>query len=184
MRAQLPPEALEFRDMVRQFLRENLDESLRSAARLTTGVHTDIEAGQRWYKILARQGWIASTWPKEHGGTGWNALERYIFGIECFKAGAPLLFNMGIRHIGPILMAEGSQAQRDRYLPPILSGDDIWCQGYSEPGAGSDLAAVNLRARLDGDHYVLNGSKIWTTGAQFANRMFCLVRTDDSGRKQ
>lgn len=184
MHAHLPAEAIEFRDVVREFLREHLDEELKAAARLTTGVHTEIQAGQRWYKILASQGWIANTWPEEYGGTGWNALERYIFGIECFKAGAPLLFNMGIRHIGPILMAEGTQTQRDRYLPGILNGDDIWCQGYSEPGAGSDLAAVNLRARLSGDHYVLNGSKIWTTGAQFANRMFCLVRTDDSGVKQ
>lgn len=184
MHAHLPAEIVEFREAVRDFLKHNLDEELRTAARLTTGVHTDIQAGQRWYKSLARQGWIANTWPEEYGGTGWNALERYVFGIECFKAGAPLLFNMGIRHIGPILMAEGTQAQRDRYLPGILSGDDIWCQGYSEPGAGSDLAALNLRARLDGDDYVLNGSKIWTTGAQFCNRMFCLVRTEDSGPRQ
>lgn len=180
----MPEETLKFRDQVRDFLRENLDDELKLAARLTAGVHTEIRAGQRWYRILARQGWIANTWPEEYGGTGWNALERYVFGIECFKAGAPLLFNMGIRHIGPILMAEGTQAQRDRYLPGILSGDDIWCQGYSEPGAGSDLAALKLRATRDGNDYVLNGSKIWTTGAQFCNRMFCLVRTDDSGPKQ
>jgi alkylation response protein AidB-like acyl-CoA dehydrogenase len=170
--------------MIRDFLRENLDDELIAAARLTTGVHTEIEAGQRWYRILARQGWIANTWPEEFGGTGWNALERYIFGIECFKAGAPLLFNMGIRHIGPILMAEGTAAQRERYLPRILSGEDIWCQGYSEPGAGSDLAGLKLKAERQGSHYLLNGSKIWTTGAHFANRMFCLVRTDDTGSKQ
>ena len=180
----LPAEALEFRSMIRDFLAENLDDELKAAARLTTGVYTEIEAGQRWYRILARQGWIAHTWPEEYGGTGWNALERYIFGIECFRAGAPLLFNMGIRHIGPILMAEGTPVQQDYYLPRVLSGEHIWCQGYSEPGAGSDLASLKLRAVRDEDHYVLNGSKIWTTGAHFATHMFCLVRTADDGRKQ
>ncbi len=184
MHAHLPADAIRFRDQVREFLREHLDDELRNAARLTTGVHTEIEAGQRWYRILARQGWIANTWPEAYGGTGWNALERYIFGIECFKAGAPLLFNGGIRHLGPILMAEGTEAQREKYLPGILCGEHIWCQGYSEPGAGSDLAALKLKAERQGDHYVLNGSKIWTTGAHFATHMFALVRTDDSGARQ
>lgn len=170
--------------MIRDFLREHLDDDLRRAARLTTGVHTEIEASQRWYRILADQGWVAYTWPEEHGGTGWNALERYLFGIECFRAGAPLLFNMGIRHIGPILMAEGTAAQKAHYLPAVLSGEHIWCQGYSEPGAGSDLAALKLKAVRRGDHYLLNGSKIWTTGAHFATHMFCLARTDDDGPKQ
>lgn len=184
MHAHLPPEILVFRDRVREFLRGALDEELKTAARLTTGVHTEICASQRWYKILARQGWAADTWPEAYGGTGWNALERYIFGIECFRAGAPLLFNMGIRHIGPILMAEGNEAQRQRFLPAVLSGEHIWCQGYSEPGAGSDLASLKLKAERRGDHYVLNGTKIWTTGAHFATHMFCLARTDDSGPKQ
>jgi alkylation response protein AidB-like acyl-CoA dehydrogenase len=184
MRAALPAETIAFRDMIRDFLDENLDDELKLAARLTTGVYTDIEAGQRWYSILAKQGWVAPTWPVEFGGTGWNALERYVFGIECFRAGAPLLFNMGVRHIGPILMARGTKAQQDHYLPRILSGEDMWCQGYSEPGAGSDLASLKLKAVREGDHYVLNGSKIWTTGAHFATHMFCLVRTDDTGRKQ
>ena len=170
--------------MVRDFLDEKLDEQLKAAARLTTGVHTEIQASQRWYRILADQGWIANTWPEEYGGTGWDALERYIFGIECFRAGAPLLFNMGIRHIGPILMAEGTETQRQRYLPGVLSGEHIWCQGYSEPGAGSDLASLKLKAKKVDDHYLLNGSKIWTTGAHFATHMFCLARTDDSGPKQ
>ena len=170
--------------MIRDFLDEHLDEELKRAARLTTGVHTEIEASQRWFRILASQGWSAPTWPEEHGGTGWNALERYIFDTECFRAGAPLLFNMGVRHIGPILMAEGTAAQRDRYLPAVLSGEHIWCQGYSEPGAGSDLASLKLKAVRQGDHYLLNGSKIWTTGAHFASHMFCLARTDDSGPKQ
>jgi acyl-CoA dehydrogenase len=182
--ASLPLETIAFRDMVREFLREHLDAELKSAARLTTGVYTDIRAGQRWYGILARQGWIAPTWPVAYGGTGWTALENHVFTTECFRAGAPLLFNMGVRHIGPILMAKGTPAQRAHYLPRILSGEHIWCQGYSEPGAGSDLAALKLRADRDGDHYVLNGSKIWTTGAHFATHMFCLARTASTGRKQ
>jgi alkylation response protein AidB-like acyl-CoA dehydrogenase len=184
MQASLPPEALDFRTEVRDFLAASLSEPLKRAARLTTGVYSRIEAGQEWYRILSRKGWVAPTWPEEYGGTGWNALQRYIFGIECFRAGAPLLFNMGIRHIGPILMAEGTQAQRDYYLPRILQGKDIWCQGYSEPGAGSDLASLKMKAdRIDAE-YILNGSKIWTTGAHFASHMFCLVRTSSEARKQ
>ncbi|MFV2091126.1 MAG: acyl-CoA dehydrogenase family protein, partial [Pseudomonadales bacterium] len=167
-----------------EFLTQHLDDHLKQAARLTTGVYTEIEAGKRWYKILSRKGWVAPTWPEEFGGTGWNALERHIFGIECFRAGAPLLFNMGIRHIGPILMAEGTREQRDYFLPRILSGQDIWCQGYSEPSAGSDLASLKLKAERVDDDYLLNGSKIWTTGAHFATHMFCLVRTSSEGRKQ
>jgi alkylation response protein AidB-like acyl-CoA dehydrogenase len=180
----LPPEAVEFRDTVRAFLDAKLDDELRRAARLTTGVHTHMAAGKRWFRILAERGWAAPSWPEAFGGTGWSDLQRYLFDMECFRAGAPLLFNMGVRHIGPILMARGSDAQRDYYLPRILSGEHIWCQGYSEPGAGSDLAALRLKAERDGDHYVLNGRKIWTTGAHFATHMFCLVRTRKTGRKQ
>ena len=180
----LPKDAVEFRTTVREFLAEHLDAELKRAARLTTGVHTHIDASQRWYKILSRQGWIAPTWPKEYGGTGWNDLQRFIFGMECFRAGAPLLFNMGIRHLGPVLMAHGTEQQKNYYLPRILSGEDIWCQGYSEPSAGSDLASLQLKAERVGDEYVLNGSKLWTTGAHFATQMFCLVRTSCGERKQ
>ncbi|MCB1685284.1 MAG: acyl-CoA dehydrogenase family protein [Pseudomonadales bacterium] len=184
MHSALPPEAVDFRNRVRAFLDNKLDDDLRRASRLTTGVYTHIEAGQRWYRILAEQGWSAPTWPVEWGGTGWSDLERYLFSVECFRAGAPLLFNMGVRHIGPLLIAEGSREQQRRYLPRILSGEDVWCQGYSEPGAGSDLASLKLKARRDGDDYVLNGSKIWTTGAHFATHMFALVRTSDRRSKQ
>jgi alkylation response protein AidB-like acyl-CoA dehydrogenase len=180
----LPESAVEFRSRVREFLDDNLDLELKNAGRLTTGVHSDIRASQRWYKILAEQGWIAPTWPVEHGGVDWSALERYIFSMECFHAGAPLLFNMGIRHLGPVLMAHGTESQKSHYLPRILAGEDIWCQGYSEPAAGSDLAALRLKAARLGDHYVLNGTKLWTTGAHFATHMFCLVRTGESARKQ
>jgi alkylation response protein AidB-like acyl-CoA dehydrogenase len=182
--SELSPEAETFREMVRDFLHAHLDDDLKRAARLTTGVYTDIEAGRRWTKILAEQGWLAPAWPVEFGGTGWTDLQLHLFNVECFRAGAPLLFNMGVRHIGPILMARGSEAQKAHYLPRILSGDHTWCQGYSEPGAGSDLASLKLKAVRQGDHYILNGAKIWTTGAHFATHMFCLVRTDDTGRKQ
>jgi alkylation response protein AidB-like acyl-CoA dehydrogenase len=180
----LSNEIIEFRNEVREFLDQELGEDLRRASRLTIGTYTEMKACMRWYRILSKQGWIAPSWPEEYGGTGWDDLQRHIFGIECFKAGAPLLFNMGIRHIGPVLIAHGTQAQRDFYIPRILSGEDIWCQGYSEPTAGSDLAALKLRAERRGDEYILNGTKLWTTGAHFAQRIFCLVRTSDEGKKQ
>lgn len=177
-------DAIEFRNEVREFLDDQLTEDLRRASRLTVGTYTDMSACNRWYKILSEKGWIAPGWPKEYGGTGWDDMQRHIFGFECFKAGAPLLFNMGVRHIGPVMMAHGTQEQRDFYLPRIISGEDIWCQGYSEPTAGSDLAALKLRAERRGDEYILNGTKMWTTGAHFAQRIFCLVRTSDEGKKQ
>ncbi|MCR9279880.1 MAG: acyl-CoA dehydrogenase family protein [Pseudomonadaceae bacterium] len=173
-----------FREEVRAFLAENLDDELRRAARLTTGVHSHIDASQRWYKILADKGWIAPTWPKEFGGTGWSASQCHLFNLECTRAGAPLLCQIGIRHLGPVLMAHGTQAQKDCYLPAILSGEHIWCQGYSEPPAGSDLAALKLKAERGGDEYVLNGTKLWTTGAHFSTHMFCLARSATGARKQ
>jgi alkylation response protein AidB-like acyl-CoA dehydrogenase len=184
MKVTLSPEEELFRQEVRSFLDAELTDELKRAASLTKGVHSHIKASRQWYKILARKGWLAITWPEEFGGTGWTALQRHIFAIESCKAGAPLLFNMGIRHLGPVLMAHGTKEQQETYLPPILSGDHVWCQGYSEPSAGSDLASLQLRAVKDGDYYLLNGSKIWTTGAQYATHIFCLVRTSDTGRKQ
>lgn len=180
----LPTEAEHFRAEVREFLRDHLDDELRRASRLTTGVHSHIDASQRWYKILSAKGWIAPTWPKAFGGAGWSALECHLFNLECAQAGAPLLCQIGIRHLGPVLMAHGSTAQKDHYLPAILSGEHIWCQGYSEPPAGSDLAALKLKAERIGDDYRLNGTKLWTTGAHFSTHMFCLARTSVDARKQ
>lgn len=182
--AEEPDETEAFRAQVRTFLAEHLDDELRAAARLTIGAFSDIDVSQRWYKILAKQGWIAPTWPVEHGGTGWNAQQRYIFAMECYHAGAPLLFNGGIRHLGPVLMAHGSEAQKAHYLPRILSGEDLWCQGYSEPTAGSDLARLMLSAVCEDHEYVLNGSKLWTTGAHVSTHMFCLARTSMQGPLQ
>jgi alkylation response protein AidB-like acyl-CoA dehydrogenase len=175
---------LTFRDEVREFLDRALTPELREAGRLTTSVFTDRQWSQPWHEALYRQGWVAPSWPVQYGGTGWNEVQRYIFAAECTAAGAPTLAPMGLRMCGPVLMGYGSPEQKAYYLPRILSGQDYWCQGYSEPGSGSDLASLQLRAESDGDDYVLNGSKIWTTHAQFANRMFCLVRTSNEGRPQ
>jgi acyl-CoA dehydrogenase len=173
-----------FRDEVRAFLDDNLTDDLRAAGRLATSVFSDPKHSLPWQRSLNARGWAAPSWPKEYGGPGWGVMQRSIFAAECALAGAPGLAPMGLRMVGPCLMRYGTDAQKAFYLPRILSGEDYWCQGYSEPGAGSDLASLQLRAVGDGDDYVLSGSKIWTTHAHFANRMFCLVRTRFEGKPQ
>jgi alkylation response protein AidB-like acyl-CoA dehydrogenase len=173
-----------FRGEVRRFLDEHLTEDLREAGRKTGGVFADFAAGVRWHKVLARKGWSAPSWPKEHGGTGWSATQRYIFSRECTAVDAPRIFSMGLRMVGPVIMKYGTPEQKAKYLPGIVSGDIVFCQGYSEPGSGSDLASLKTRAVRDGDDYVINGTKIWTTGAHVANHMFCLVRTATEGKPQ
>ena len=180
----LDAESLAFRDEVRAFLEAELTDELRLAARRSTSVFIDKRYSLVWQKILHRRGWVAPSWPKEYGGPGWNETQRYIFAAECARAGAPGLAPMGLRMVGPVIMGYGTPEQKAHYLPRILSGEDYWCQGYSEPGAGSDLAALQLAAVRDGDDYVLSGSKIWTTHAHLANRMFCLVRTNREGKPQ
>ncbi len=184
MNLELTPEELAFRDEARAFLDEALPPILREAGRRTTSVFTDKEWNLAWHRILYAKGWVAPAWPVEYGGTGWNEMERYIWASECARAGTPNLSPMGLRMVGPCIMRYGTPEQRDFFLPRILAGEDYWCQGYSEPGSGSDLASLQMRAERDGDHYVLNGSKIWTTHAHFANRMFCLVRTSTEGKPQ
>ena len=174
----------DFRTEVRHFLDENLTQDLREAGRKTTGVFADYAAGMRWHRILARRGWSAPSWPREHGGTGWSATQRYIFARECIAADAPRIFAMGLRMVGPVIMKFGTPEQKQKYLPRIVSGDITFCQGYSEPGSGSDLASLKTRADRDGDDYVINGTKIWTTGAHVADHMFCLVRTSTEGKPQ
>ena len=137
-----------------------------------------------WQRKLHAKGWVAPSWPKEYGGTGWGEMQRYIFASECAQAGTPGLAPMGLRMVGPCIMRYGTPEQKAFFLPRILAGEDYWCQGYSEPGSGSDLASLQLRADSDGEDYVLNGSKIWTTHAHHANRMFCLVRTNFDGKPQ
>ena len=134
--------------------------------------------------MLAKRGWSAPTWPTEYGGTGWTATQRYIFARECTAVDAPRIFAMGIRMVGPVIMKFGTPEQKAKYLPRIVAGDIVFCQGYSEPGSGSDLASLKTRAVRDGDDYVINGTKIWTTGAHVADHMFCLVRTATEGKPQ
>ena len=184
MRLDLSCEDLAFREEVRAFLDEQLTPELRQAGRRATSVFIDKTYSLAWQRILHARGWVAPAWPVRYGGTGWTEMQRYIFAAESARAGAPSLAPMGLKMVGPVIMGYGTQAQQAHYLPRILSGEDYWCQGYSEPGAGSDLAALQLRAELVGDHYVLNGSKIWTTHAHWANRMFCLVRTRTEGKAQ
>ncbi len=180
----LGPQYEEFRDEVRAFLDDKLDEDLRRDARISAGMFQDYETNIRWHRILHEKGWIAPSWPQEYGGTGWDVMQRYIWATESAEADAPTLFPTGLGMCGPMLIGHGTEEQKAYYLPRILSGEDYWCQGYSEPGAGSDLASLQLRADSDGDDYVLNGSKIWTSHAQHANRMFCLVRTSSDGKPQ
>lgn len=184
MKIGFSPEHEAFRDEVRRFLDRALTDELREAQRRCPGIFLDYEHNIVWHRILYRQGWVAPAWPKQYGGTGWDLTQRYIWTTETTRAGAPSLAPMGLGMCGPMLIGCGSEAQKAYYLPRILSGEDYWCQGYSEPGAGSDLASLKLRAHSDGDHYVLNGTKIWTTHAHVANRMFCLVRTADGARPQ
>lgn len=173
-----------FRDEIRAFFADHLPAELSRAAERATSVFMDPAVSLPWQQILNARGWAAPDWPKAFGGPGWNEVERYIFAAECARAGAPNLAPMGLKMVAPVIMHYGSADQQAHYLPRILSGEDYWCQGFSEPGAGSDLAALQLRATADGDDYVLNGSKIWTTHAHFANRMFCLVRTSNDGKPQ
>lgn len=184
MNLDLSARDLAFRDEVRAFLSDNLTDELRAAGRLTTSVFVEPQYSLAWQKILHAKGWVAPSWPAEYGGPGWDEMQRWIFAAECARAGAPGLSPMGLKMVGPCIMGYGTAEQKAFYLPRILAGEDYWCQGYSEPGSGSDLASLQMRADDDGDHYVLNGSKIWTTHAHHANRMFCLVRTRFDGKPQ
>lgn len=171
-----------FRATVRAFLAEKLPEDLR---RKVMG-HKRLAKQDflRWHEILRAQGWVAPGWPVEHGGTGWSVMQRYMFDEECAVAGAPETVPFGLRMVAPVIMAYGSAEQKAQYLPRILSGEDWWCQGYSEPGSGSDLASLKTRAELKDGVFVVNGQKTWTTYAQYADMMFCLVRTDFEAKAQ
>jgi alkylation response protein AidB-like acyl-CoA dehydrogenase len=184
MDMEFSPADLAFREEVRSFLAENLPDRLRDGARRTPGVFVEPDIGMEWHRILYKQGWVAPHWPKEDGGTGWSPTQKFIFEKECALAGAPSLAILGLRLVGPVICAFGTPEQKARFLPRILSGEDYWCQGYSEPGSGSDLASLKTSARLEGDEYIINGSKIWTTHAHHANWIFALVRTDASVKKQ
>lgn len=167
---------------IRAFLKSELTPELRAAGRCTTGVHSEIGACREWHKRLFARGWIAPAWPAEYGGTGWTARQRFLFECECADNDAPVLLAGGIRALGPLLIAMGTAEQKRQFLQPMLSGADLWCQGFSEAGAGSDLASLSMRAVREGPDYRVSGRKLWTTGAQYANRMFALARTSHGAK--
>ena len=180
----LTPEDEAFRKEVRAFLAEKLTPPIRAAGSRMTSVYADHKAQMAWQAILHERGWAAPAWPKEHGGAGWSVTQRHIFERERVLAGAPPTSPMGIDMAGPAILRFGTEEQKAFFLPRMLSGEHFWCQGYSEPGAGSDLAALQMKAERDGDDLVCTGSKIWITHANVANWMFCLVRTARGERKQ
>ncbi|SMX44226.1 acyl-CoA dehydrogenase family protein [Actibacterium lipolyticum] len=171
-----------FRDEVRAFLQTELPAHISDAVR--KGGESSKELIEEWHAILSKKGWLATTWPKEFGGPGWTPVQRHIFEEECCRAYAPRIVPFGVNMLGPVIQAFGNDQQKAEVLPRILSGEDWWCQGYSEPGAGSDLASLKTRAVRDGDDYIINGQKTWTTLGQHANKIFCLVRTKADGKPQ
>lgn len=176
-------EDVAFTEEVRAFLRDKLPADIK--AKVEKHQSLGREDYVRWQKILNDKGWLAPHWPVEVGGAGWRPEQHYIFEQECAKANTPRVTPFGVMMVGPVIIAFGNDEQKSHYLPRILNNDDWWCQGYSEPGSGSDLASLRTRAVRDGDHYIVNGSKTWTTMAHWADMMFCLVRTNpDAAKKQ
>ncbi|AOK30702.1 MULTISPECIES: acyl-CoA dehydrogenase family protein [Burkholderia] len=171
-----------FRAGVQRFLADKLPKRLSS--KVKGGLRLTRDDMCEWHAILNEQGWLASHWPREWGGPGWSVAQKFLFDNECALAGAPRIVPFGVNMLGPVLIKYGSDVQKRYWLPRILDGTDWWCQGYSEPGAGSDLASVQTRAVRDGGHYVVNGQKTWTTLGHYANMIFCLVRTASGARKQ
>jgi alkylation response protein AidB-like acyl-CoA dehydrogenase len=182
MNLDLTDDETSFRDDVRRFIADSLPaavaEKVENQRRLTKEDHV------LWQRALHRRGWSAPLWPRELGGPGWTPVQRYIFQQECALAYAPRLIPFGLNMVGPVIIEFGTDEQKKRYLPRILSSEEWWCQGYSEPESGSDLASLRTRAERDGEHYVIDGVKTWTTLAQYADRMFCLARTAAGGKKQ
>lgn len=174
------PEDLAFRDEARAFIAENFPLHLRGKAFREDMAREDLLA---WHKILGKKGWVAPAWPVEYGGPGWSPTQRYLWSEENARAETTPILPFGVNMVGPVIYTFGSAAQKERFLPRILSGEDFWCQGYSEPGAGSDLAALKTRAERRGDKYIVNGQKTWTTLAHLADWGFFLVRTDPNARK-
>ena len=182
MDLRLTPDEVAFRDEVRAFVRDKLPADLARKVR----EHRRLGKADymRWQDILAARGWLAGHWPKEFGGCSWTPVQAHLFDEETAVAGAPRLIPFGLNMVAHVIMAFGSPWQKETFLPRIRENKDWWCQGYSEPGAGSDLASLKTRAERDGDHYVVNGQKTWTTYAQHADWIFCLTRTSSEGRKQ
>lgn len=184
MHAEKAVDEVAFRAEVRRFLDEEFDTELREMTAKQAGLFAEFALARRWHTILYEKGWITPTWPLEYGGAGWTAAQNRIFLEECAEAGTPFISQAGIKLCGPALIRYGSEDQKTFFLEKIRSGEHQWCQGYSEPGAGSDLASLQTRAVRDGDDYVVNGSKIWTSHAHHSNWIFFLARTSTQGKPQ
>lgn len=182
MNLDFSPEDLVFRDEARRFIAETYPADLEG--KQDEGRSVGKEDFLKWHRILAEKGWVAPAWPTQYGGPGFTAIQRYLWSEELARADTIPILPFGINMVGPVIYTFGTPEQKERWLPPTLSGDIWWCQGYSEPGAGSDLASLKTRAVRDGDHYVVNGQKTWTTLAQHADWIFCLVRTDPDAKAQ
>jgi alkylation response protein AidB-like acyl-CoA dehydrogenase len=176
------PEDIAFRDEVRDFVAKNLPKDI--ADKVAGGKHLERDDYMRWQQALGRKGWLVYTWPKKHGGPGWTVTQRYIFENTCAEMNAPGIIPFGSKMVGPVIYTFGNDEQKQRFLPGIRESQVWWCQGYSEPGSGSDLASLRTKAVREGDHYVVNGSKTWNTMGHWADWIFCLVRTNAEAKQQ
>ena len=177
-------EELAFQKEVRDWIAANMPPEVAEESRRSRSSHVSKERLLQWQKKLAGKGWLCPNWPKEYGGPGWSSTQKFIFEMEMARADSPYLSSFSIKMVAPVLMKYGSEAQKKRFLPKIAAAEELWCQGYSEPGSGSDLSSLRTRAERQGDHYIVNGQKIWTTNAHFADWIFCLVRTSTQGKPQ
>ncbi len=184
MRLAFNESELAFQREVRDWITANMPPEVAEESRRSRSSHVSKERLLQWQKKLAGKGWLCPNWPQEYGGPGWNSTQKFIFEMEMARADSPYLSSFSIKMVAPVLMKFGSEAQKKRFLPKIAAAEELWCQGYSEPGSGSDLASLRTRAERDGDHYIVNGQKIWTTNAHFADWIFCLVRTSNEGKRQ
>ncbi|HEX9328557.1 MAG TPA: acyl-CoA dehydrogenase family protein [Reyranella sp.] len=184
MRLSFNTEELAFQKEVRDWITANMPPEVAEESRRSRTSHVSKERLLQWQKKLAERGWLCPNWPKEYGGPGWNSTQKFIFEMEMARADSPYLSSFSIKMVAPVLMKYGSEAQKKRFLPKIAAAEELWCQGYSEPGSGSDLASLRTKAERQGDHYLVNGQKIWTTNAHFADWIFCLVRTSNEGKRQ
>ena len=175
---------LAFQKEVRDWISANMPVEVAEESRRSRTSHVSKERLLQWQRKLAERGWLCPNWPKEHGGPGWSSTQKFIFEMEMARADSPYLSSFSLKMVAPVLMKFGSEAQKKRFLPKIAAAEELWCQGYSEPGSGSDLASLRTRAERQGDHYIVNGQKIWTTNAHFADWIFCLVRTSNEGKRQ
>jgi alkylation response protein AidB-like acyl-CoA dehydrogenase len=184
MRLAFNDEDLAFQREVRDWITSNMPPEVAEESRRSRTSHVSKERLLQWQKKLAGKGWLCPNWPKEYGGPGWNSTQKFIFEMEMARADSPYLSSFSIKMVAPVLMKYGSAAQKQRFLPKIAAAEELWCQGYSEPGSGSDLASLRTKAVREGDHYIVNGQKIWTTNAHYADWIFCLVRTSNEGKRQ